>query len=147
MPKKPAAKFCALLSMRSWLSVRNTGSVFVSVKFCFALQHPAEITEARRTDVKQEAILHPDRDAEVVQLLAAEGCKDLLAELVRPAVEEGKLALGGPARGRGVQARGQVSGPAVRRCALPSAVRAREVKGRERTPASRVARAMAVKKV
>jgi hypothetical protein len=88
MPKKPAAKFCALLSMRSWLSVRNTGSVFVSVKFCTALQHSAGITEARRTDVEQEAILHPDRDAEVVQLLAAEGREYLLAELVRPAVEE-----------------------------------------------------------
>jgi hypothetical protein len=69
--------------------VRNTGSVFVSVKFCSALQRSAGITEAGCTDVKQEAILHPDRDAEVVELLAAEGSEDLFAELVRPAVEDG----------------------------------------------------------
>jgi hypothetical protein len=48
------------------------------------------------TNIQQESILHPHRDAEVVELLAAEGSEDLLAELVCPFVQERELAGTGP---------------------------------------------------
>lgn len=94
MPKKPAAKLCADLSIRSCDSVRNTGNVFVRVKF-YGRWSAVGPWKSKCTNIEQEAVLHPHRHAEVVQLLASKWREDFFAELIRPIVQESQLARAG----------------------------------------------------